>query len=98
MSIAYKKITSHGSISIPVAMRRGLGIESHDPMEVEEHEGEIRIRPYIPRCVFCGVTEGVAKLRGKGICVACAAGAYEKTKGGEAVGTGTEENDEQAAH
>lgn len=27
MSEAYKKMTSHGSISIPVAMRRELGIE-----------------------------------------------------------------------
>ncbi len=94
MSIAYKKVTSHGSISIPVAMRRGLGIEPHDPMEVEEHEGEIRIRPYIPRCVFCGVTEGVVKLRGKGICGACATGAYGKVKGGDADGTGTEKDDE----
>ena len=32
MSTAYKKMTSHGSISIPVAMRRELGIEPKDPM------------------------------------------------------------------
>ena len=31
MSTAYKKMTSHGSISIPVAMRRELGIEPKDP-------------------------------------------------------------------
>ena len=37
MSTAYKKMTSHGSISIPVAMRRELGIEPKDPMVVEEH-------------------------------------------------------------
>lgn len=91
MGIAYKKITSHGSISIPVAMRRGLGIEPHDPMEVEEHGGEIRIRPYIPRCVFCGVTEGVVKFRGRGICVACAAGANRKAKGGDIDAEGHDE-------
>lgn len=34
MSEAYKKMTSHGSISIPVAMRRELGIEDKDPMIV----------------------------------------------------------------
>lgn len=94
MGIAYKKVTSHGSISLPVAMRRGLGIEPHDPMEVEEHGGEIRIRPYIPRCVFCGVAEGVVRLRGKGICGTCASGAYEKAKGGEADGTGAAGHDE----
>lgn len=88
MGIAYKKVTSHGSISIPVAMRRGLGIEPHDPMEVEEHGGEIRIRPYIPRCVFCGAVEGVVRLRGKGVCGECAAGAYGKVKKGDGDGTG----------
>lgn len=52
MSTAYKKMTSHGSISIPVAMRRELGIEPKDPMIVEEHQGEIRIKPYTLRCNF----------------------------------------------
>lgn len=52
MSTAYKKMTSHGSISIPVTMRRELGIEPKDPMIVEEHQGEIRIKPYTLRCNF----------------------------------------------
>ena len=56
MSTAYKKMTNHGSISIPVAMRRELGIEPKDPMIVEEHQGEIRIKPYTLRCNFCGTT------------------------------------------
>ena len=53
MSTAYKKMTSHGSISIPVTMRRELGIEPKDPMIVDEHQGEIRIKPYTLRCNFC---------------------------------------------
>lgn len=72
MNTAYKKMTSHGSISIPVAMRRELGIEPKDPMVVEEHQGEIRIRPYMLRCIFCGVTDRVQEFRGKGVCEACA--------------------------
>ena len=65
MSTAYKKMTSHGSISIPVAMRRELGIEPKDPMIVEEHQGEIRIKPYTLRCNFCGTTEDVHEFHGK---------------------------------
>lgn len=72
MSTAYKKMTSHGSISIPVAMRRELGIEPKDPMVVEEKGGEIRIKPYTIRCNFCGVTENVYEFYGKGICTKCA--------------------------
>lgn len=81
MDTAYKKVTSHGSISIPVAMRRDLGIEPKDPMVVEREGGSIRIRPYTPRCIFCGATEGVRELRGRGICGACAAMAAERTGG-----------------
>ena len=76
MSEAYKKMTSHGSISIPVAMRRELGIEGKDPMIVES--------PYRPRCLFCGATEGVKQFHGKGICQECAAKAiagFERERG-----------------
>lgn len=81
MSIAYKKMTSHGSISIPVAMRRELGIEGKDPMVVENEGGKITISAYTPRCVFCGTTEGVQQFHGKGICLECAAKAVDKMGG-----------------
>lgn len=35
MRTAYKKVSSHGSINIPAAMRRELAIEAKDPMVVE---------------------------------------------------------------
>ncbi len=78
MNTAYKKMTSHGSISIPVAMRRGLGIEPKDPMIVEEQGGAIIIKPYALRCQFCGTTNGVQQLHGKGICPECCQKAIEK--------------------
>lgn len=83
LEINYKKVSSHGSINIPAAMRRELGIEPKDPMVVSEHQGEIRIRPYTLRCIFCGGTDGVHKFHGKGICAACASGAFEKAGGGK---------------
>ena len=72
MSTAYKKMTSHGSISIPVAMRRELGIKPRDAVEVcAEKDGTIVIRPYQPRCIFCGTTENVTLMKGRGICREC---------------------------
>lgn len=86
MSEAYKKISSHGSINIPVAMRRELGIEPKDPMVLQAVGGEIRVTPYVLRCNFCGETEKVREFRGKGICMTCAAKlaakALEKSGGG----------------
>lgn len=83
MSTAYKKMTSHGSISIPVAMRRELGIEPKDPMVVEESGGKIVISIYTLRCNFCGTTEGVNEFHGKGICGECAGKILEKLGGGK---------------
>lgn len=72
MASVYKKMSSHGSVSIPVAVRRSMGMEGGDPMEIEELEnGSIVIRPYQPRCLFCKSTESVQLLRGKGVCEEC---------------------------
>lgn len=73
----YKKVTSHGSVSIPVQMRRSLGIQAKDPVEVTQENGAVMIRPYAPRCTFCGTTDIAGKLDGKGICRSCAAKAYK---------------------
>lgn len=73
----YKKVSSHGSINIPVAMRREIGIQGGDPMEVSLNNGVVTVKPYTPRCVFCGSAENVRKLSGKGICPECAAKAVQ---------------------
>lgn len=82
MSRAYKKMSSHGSISIPVAMRRELGIEGKDPMVIEQEEGKITITPFSLRCNFCKSTDGVQEFYGKGICNICAAKVQETLGGG----------------
>lgn len=100
MGTTYKKITSHGSVSIPVAMRRSLGMEPRDAVEVSEKDGSVVIRPYNLRCIFCGSEDIAGTLQGKGMCRNCAAKAYEMLKenieGGNGHG-GTETEDQPAA-
>ena len=72
MRTEYKKMTSHVSVSIPVAMRRALDIEAKDPLMLEEKGGQIVITPYTRRCHFCSTVEDVQEFQGKGICKACA--------------------------
>lgn len=82
----YKKVTSHGSIGIPAAMRRDLMIEAKDPMEVTAVNGSIVITPYIPRCHFCGGTEEVRKFKGRHVCRQCVeeiTGIITRQEGGE---------------
>lgn len=81
MRTEYKKMTSHGSVSIPVAMRRSLDIEARDPLMVEEKGGKIVITPYTRRCHFCGTVEEVLEFQGKGICKACSAKLMEQLGG-----------------
>lgn len=66
-----KKMTSHGSISVPVDLRRSLGIQNRDPMDVFEEDGKIILIPHAPRCIFCGADEGVFKVLGKQVCEGC---------------------------
>lgn len=67
----YKKLSSHGSISIPVAMRREIGLQPGDPMEVSVNQGTIEVKAYTPRCIFCESTENVESFHGKHICRMC---------------------------
>ncbi len=66
-----KKMTSHGSISVPVDLRRSLGIQNRDPMDVYEKDGKIVLAPHAPRCMFCGADESVRRVLGKVVCRSC---------------------------
>lgn len=85
MKNSYKKLSSHGSINIPVAMRREIGIQGGDPMEVSLNNGVVTVKPYLPRCIFCETNDEsvIHKLRGKYICSHCAGEAFMKVKEGE---------------
>ena len=78
----YKKVSSNGSINIPVAIRREMGIQGKDPMEVSMKDGVIVITPYTPRCAFCGSVDQVLKFEGKHICKSCGSRLFDVMKGG----------------
>lgn len=73
-----KKMSTHGAVNIPVQMRRSMGLQPKDVIELEEKEGALILRPREIRCAFCGTDEGVLKLKGKGICVSCLEKAQEQ--------------------
>lgn len=83
----YKKLSSHGSINIPVAMRREMGLEPKDPMIVSTNgDGDIILKPYVPRCMYCSRQDHVHKVFGRYVCADCAKKVYEvleKIDGGE---------------
>ena len=68
-----KRITSHGSVSIPVAVRRDLEVD---------HRGRIILQPHLPRCGICGGEGPAVVIDGKRICGACCRKALEMLEGG----------------
>ena len=68
-----KRVNKSGGISIPVGLRRELAIQPGDALDVEtDAQGNVILKRHLPRCVFCGSTEEVTLLMGKGICRTCA--------------------------
>lgn len=67
----YKRVSSHGSINIPRAMRAEMGLEERSPVEVTVEDNRIVVRPYTLRCAFCGTAEGVREYKNRGICSGC---------------------------
>lgn len=76
----YVKVNKSGGIGIPIKLRRELNINKGDAVVIEPTDGGgIKILPYRPSCVFCGATEHIKELKGKGCCEKC----YDELTGTE---------------
>lgn len=69
----FKRLSSKGGINVPIKLRRFMGIEPRDAIELEVNDrNELVVRAYQTRCIFCGKQEVILKKNGKGICKECA--------------------------
>lgn len=66
-----RRIDELGRIVLPVELRRTLGLDVHEPVEVFVEEDSIILRKYQPNCIFCGSSKNVTHFRSKGICLEC---------------------------
>ena len=66
-----RKVDELGRIVIPIEMRRTLGVDSHDPIEMSVDGESIILRKYAPGCVFCGNPNEIIDFHGKRICRDC---------------------------
>ena len=60
-----------GRIVIPMELRKKMGIEEKDPMEIYVEGNNIILRKYEPSCTFCGSCEDTILHKGKIICKKC---------------------------
>ena len=67
-----RKVDDLGRIVIPMELRKTLGINESDPLEIYvDDNGKFILRKYSPGCVFCGNMEGVKEFNGKNVCGHC---------------------------
>ena len=69
-----RKVDELGRIVIPIEMRRTLGVDNRDPIEMFLDGKNIILRKYAPGCVFCGNPKENIEYAGKRVCRDCIRG------------------------
>jgi len=75
-----RKVDELGRVVIPIELRRTLGIDEKDALEIYVDAEKIILKKYEPACVFCGNASDVQHYRGKLVCRECAINMFENTK------------------
>ncbi len=66
-----RKVDELGRIVLPIELRRTMGIEIKDPVEIFVDKEFIMLKKYEPSCVFCGSSADVTEINGKVVCRKC---------------------------
>ena len=66
-----RKVDELGRIVLPIELRRTMGIDVKDALEIFVDGSGIVLRKYAQTCVFCGGGKGVTEFRGKCVCAEC---------------------------
>ncbi len=66
-----RKVDELGRIVLPIELRRTLGIDEKDSLEIYVDGSSVILRKYEPTCIFCGEAADVTSYRGKNVCRAC---------------------------
>jgi len=75
-----RKVDELGRMVIPIELRRTLGIDEKDALEIYVDAEKIILKKYEPACVFCGNASDVQYYRGKLVCRECAISMFENTQ------------------
>ncbi|WP_025690822.1 AbrB/MazE/SpoVT family DNA-binding domain-containing protein [Paenibacillus zanthoxyli] len=60
-----RKVDELGRIVIPIELRRTMGIDIKDPLEIFVDGEKIILRKYEPTCIFSGSSEHLINFKGK---------------------------------
>ncbi len=66
-----RKVDDLGRVVLPVELRRNLGIDIKDPLEIYVDGNQVILKKYQPTCIFCGEGKDIKSFDGKNICPSC---------------------------
>ena len=66
-----RKFDELGRIVLPSELRKSLGIEVKDSLEIYTSGDSVILKKYLPACVFCGEANDIITFKGKNICKNC---------------------------
>lgn len=66
-----RKLDNLGRIVIPIELRKSMGIEIKDTLEIFTEGDQIILKKYQPGCIFCGDARNVRIFHGKMLCEKC---------------------------
>ena len=73
-----RKVDELGRIVLPIELRRTLGSEEKDRIEIFVDGESIILRKYQPACIFCDNAKDIINYKGKNICPDCIRAMNEK--------------------
>lgn len=72
-----RKVDELGRVVIPIELRRTLGIDIKDPLEIYVEGEHIIFKKYEPACIFCGYARDLKNHNGKNVCPDCIDALYK---------------------
>jgi len=66
-----RRIDKLGRVVIPLEVRRALGIDKGDLLEIYVERGDVVLQKARPACIFCGGGEEIVEFRGRNVCRRC---------------------------
>ena len=68
-----RPVDALGRVVIHIELRRNMGIQTDDSLEIFVDGQYIMLKKYEPACIFCGSNDEIVQVKGKNICGKCIA-------------------------
>lgn len=66
-----RKVDELGRIVLPKELRKAMGIEIRDALEIFTDNERIILQKYQPSCIFCNNADDVVYFQDKRVCMEC---------------------------